>query len=62
MPRWLQVILHAVLLSSNTALAIHGVIPPAAVIGISALQAGLSYVAQEYNTDGTHQGTPFQGK
>lgn len=61
MPRWLQASLHAVLVGSNVVLALHGV-PPAIVAAISVLQAMVGCFAQEFNTDGTSQRTPYEGK
>jgi hypothetical protein len=58
MPRWLQVTLHAGLVGCNIALAMHGV-PPGVTFWLAVLQGVVGAVAQEFNTDGTPQETPF---
>lgn len=60
MPRWLQVILHALLAAANFLMLGSGSIGPKFSLVIGAAQAFLGCIAQQYNTDGTPQSAAFQ--
>ena len=60
MPRWLQIVIHLAATAAGAYMSFHAGTPLPSVI-MGGVQTAIGGIAQSYNTDGTHQSTPFSG-